>query len=121
MFLVTINRTKQLMYFSYIGQVGVEDLQRSAGDLEAMLAEMPPGFRLLADLSRLESMDIACVPEIGRTMETLERHQVGLIVRLVPDPGKDIGFNIISAFHYKNRPPTALCDTMEQAARLLSL
>jgi hypothetical protein len=54
-------------------------------------------------------------------METLERHQVGLVVRLIPDPAKDIGFNIISAFHYKNRPPTALCDTMEQAVRLLSL
>ena len=121
MFLVTINKAKQLMCLSYIGHVVAEDLQRSAGDLETMLAEMPPGFRLLADFTRLESMDTGCVPEIGKAMELFDRHQMGLIVRVMPDPGKDIGFNIISAFHYKNRPPTALCDTMEQAARLLSL
>ena len=121
MFLVTINRTKQLMYFGYIGHVVAEDLQRTAGDMETMLAEMPPGFRLLADFTRLESMDTACAPEIGKAMESFERHQVGLVVRVMPDPGKDIGFNIISAFHYKNRPQTVTCDTMEQAARLLSL
>ena len=121
MFLVTINKPRRLIYFSYIGHVGVEELQRQSGDLEAQLAELPAGFQLLADLSRLESMDIACVPEIGKAMELLERHHVGLIVRVVPDPGKDIGFNIISAFHYKNRPRTATCETMEQAARLLSL
>jgi len=121
MFLLTVNKPRQLIYFSYIGHVGVEDLQRQSGDLGSLLAELPAGFRLLADLSRLESMDIDCVPEIGKVMELLERHQVGLIVRVVPDPGKDIGFNIIAAFHYKNRPHTATCETMEQAARLLSL
>ena len=73
MFLATINKAKQFLYFSYIGQVGVEDLQRNANDLGAMLVDLTPGFRLLADLSRLESMDIACVPEIGKTMELLEQ------------------------------------------------
>ena len=99
----------------------MKDLQRSAKHLEGMVAELAPEFRVLADLSRLESMDIACVPEIGKTMELLERHRVGLIVRVVPDPSKDIGFNIISAFHYKNQPRTATFETMEEAAVLLSL
>jgi hypothetical protein len=121
MFLVTINKPEQVLYFSYIGHVGLEDLQRNAKPLEEMLADLSPGFRILADLGRLDSMDIACVPEIGKTMELLERHQVGLIVRVVPDPSKDIGFNIISAFHYKNQPHTATCETMEEAAKLLSL
>jgi hypothetical protein len=121
MFLVTINKAKRLMYLGYFGQVVAEDLQRSAADLETMLAEMPPGFRLLADFTRLESMDTGCVPEIGKAMELFDRHQMGLVVRVMPDPGKDIGFNIIAAFHYKNRPPMAICDTLEQAAGLLSL
>jgi hypothetical protein len=121
MFLVTINKPRKLICFSYIGHVTVEDLRHCAGDVQAMLAELPAGFQLLADLSRVETIDMACVPEIGKTMELLERHQVGLIVRLVPDEGKDIGFGIISAFHYKNRPHTVTCETMEQAGRLLSL
>jgi hypothetical protein len=121
MFLATINKPEQILYFCYIGQVGIKDLQRNAKQLEEMLAELAPEFRVLADLSRLEAMDIACVPEIGKTMETLERYRVGLIVRVIPDPSKDIGFNIISAFHYKNRPHTATCRTMEEAAALLAL
>ncbi len=121
MFLATINKPRQLAYFCYMGRVGLEDLQRDTSNLAAVLAELSPGFKLFADFSRLESMDIACVPEIGKAMELLESLQVGLIVRLLPDPTKDIGFNIISAFHYKNRPQTATCETVEEAVRLLSL
>ncbi len=97
------------------------DLQRGAADAERLLADLEPGFRLLADFSRLEFMDLDCVPEIGKMMELLERHQVGLIVRVVPDEDKDIGFNIISAFHYKKRPQAATCETIKQAAKLLTL
>ena len=118
---MTINKPSQLAYFSYIGHVGLEDWQRNYAILAETLADLSPGFRLLTDFSRLESMDIACVPEIGKAMELLETLQVGLIVRLLPDPAKDIGFNIISAFHYKNRPRTATCETIEDVARLLSL
>ncbi|HEY4417253.1 MAG TPA: STAS domain-containing protein [Verrucomicrobiae bacterium] len=121
MFLATTNKTKQLLYLSYIGKVSEGDLQSNAPDLAAMLAELSPGFRVLADLSQMESMDTACVPEIGRTMELLEQRGVGLVVRIIPDPSKDIGMNIISAFHYKNRPQTATCETMAAAAELLSL
>src|SRR5580692_9109755 len=119
MYLVTISKPEQILYLSYIGHVGLEDLERGAKCLEVMLAELSPGFRILADLSRLGSMDIACVPAIGKTMELLERCRVGLIVRVIPDPSKDIGFNIIAAFHYKNQPQTVTIETMEEAARLL--
>jgi hypothetical protein len=46
---------------------------------------------------------------------------VALVVRVVPDPTKDIGFNILSLFHYPHRPPAVTCKTMVEAARLLSL
>jgi hypothetical protein len=121
MFLATINKNKHLVYICYIGKVTMMDLQRGAVDVEKLLTEFEPGFRLLADFSRLDSMDMACVPEIGRMMELLERHQVGLIVRVVPDEDKDIGFNIISAFHYKKRPQSATFKTMKEAAKLLTL
>ena len=121
MFLATTNKAKQLLYLSYIGKVSAEDLRCSYLDLPTLLADLPAGFRVLADLGRLDSMDIDCVPEIGKTMELLEQHQVGLVVRVIPDPSKDIGFNIISAFHYHQRPRTATCDTVEEAAKVLAL
>jgi hypothetical protein len=121
MFLATINKNKHLLFFCYIGKVTMTDLQRGAADVEKLLTDWEPGFRVLADLSRLDSMDLACVPEIGRMMELLERKQVGLIVRVLPDEDKDIGFNIIAAFHYKKRPQAATFKTMKEAAKLLAL
>jgi hypothetical protein len=121
MFLATINKPKQFIYFEYIGHVTAMDFRHGAADLDALLGELAPGFRVLADLSRVESFDIACVAEIGKTMEKLERSQVGLIVRVIPDEGKDIGFNIIAAFHYKTRPQSATFETIQEAGKLLGL
>jgi hypothetical protein len=33
-------------------------------------------------------------------MDLVAAKQVGLIVRVIPDPRKDIGLNILSYFHY---------------------
>src|SRR2546423_6580394 len=120
MFLATINKSKQLLCLSFIGQVRVEELVQGREDLIALLAELSPGFRVLADLERLESMSVGCAPEIGRTMELCEQKGVGLVVRLIPDQTKDIGLGILSNFHYRHLPPIANCKTMTDAAKLLS-
>jgi len=66
MFLATSNKTSQLLHLSYIGQVGPEELERGLEDIKALLAELAPGFRVLVDFGRLESMGIDCVPPVGR-------------------------------------------------------
>jgi len=121
MFLATSNRTRQLLLLSYIQRVRPEELERGREDVKTLLADLPPGFRLLADLSRLESMDLDCMKEIGRTMELFDRGGVGMIVRVIPDPGKDIGFNILTLFHYPHHPQIVTCKTMTEAAGLLAL
>ena len=80
-----------------------------------------PDFRLLVDLGRLESMDLACVPELGRAMEMVDAHGVGLVVRVIPDPGKDIGFNILTIFHYTKRPQIVAHQDILDAGKSLSL
>jgi hypothetical protein len=89
--------------------------------LVALLADLPAEIRVLADLSRLESMDVACMEELGKSMQLCDQRGVELIVRLIPDPAKDIGLNILAAFHYRNQPRVVTCETMEEAAKLLSL
>ena len=121
MFLAALNKPKQLLHLNYIGHVRAEDLVRERDNAAALLAELPAGFRLLADLERLESMDPGCATEIGKFMELCDRKGVGLVVRVIPDPKKDIGLNILSLFHHAHRPRTATCRTMTEAARLLSL
>lgn len=121
MYLATSNKSKRLLYVSFIQHVKPEELQRGLEDLAALLADLPSDFRMLVDLGRLESIDAACMKEIGQSMEMCDRKGVGLIVRVIPDPAKDIGLNILSIFHYRHRPRTATCETMSEAMKLLSL
>ena len=121
MFLAMTNKAKRLLYFGYIQQVRTKDLQRGLEEMPALLADLPPGFHLLVDLARLESMEPACATQIGKVMELCDQHGVGLVVRVIPDPAKDIGFNLLSIFHYPHHPRTATCKTMSEAARLLSI
>jgi hypothetical protein len=121
MFLATVNQPKQLLYLSFIGRVGVKELERGHADIVNLLAALPSGFRLLTDLSRLESMELDCAVEIGKEMELFEQKGVGLVVRVIPDPTKDIGMNILSLFHYHHRPHTVTCRSMVEAAERLTL
>jgi len=121
MFLATINKRKQLLYLSFIGRVSVEELERAHIDIAGLLDELTNGFRLLADFSPLDSMDINGTREIGKTMELCEQKGVGLVVRIIPNPGKDIGLNILSAFHYRHRPRIVTCVSLLEAGEVLGL
>jgi hypothetical protein len=119
MFLVASNKARRLLHLSYIGRVSVEELQEGSDELVALLSELPAGLQILVDLERLEAMDIGCAKIVGKMMEVMEQHGMELIVRVIPDPTKDIGFNIISRFHYRRSPRTATCKTMSEAGKLL--
>ena len=121
MFLATVNQPKQLLYLSYIQQVGVEELKEGRTDIVALLAELRPGFRLVADLCWLENMDVNCATEIGKVMELCEQKGVGLVVRIIPNPEKDIGMSILSLFHYRRHPRIVTCKSVAEAGKLLGL
>lgn len=121
MFLVTSNPAKQLLVMRYCDRVTAKQLKANRNDLKSLLAELKPGFNVLADFSQLESMTADCIPEIGGGMELVDAAEPGLLVRVIPDPSKDIGLNILTAFHYKKRPQIVNCKTLTEAAKLLEL
>ena len=121
MFLATSNKVKQLICLNYIRRVTPEELQRGSEDIRALVADLKPGFRLLADFGRLESMDVACAPEIGRMMEWIDQGGVGLVVRVIPDASKDIGMDILAIFHYRHHPSLVTCKSLVEAFKKLSL
>jgi anti-anti-sigma regulatory factor len=121
MLLITSNKSKQLMQVSFIGHMRVEQFKSSLEDLKAQLKELSPGFHYLVDFSPLESMGLDCLSELGGMMDLIGAAGVGLVVRVIPDPGKDIGMNILTIFHYPHRPKIVTCENMGQAARALAL
>lgn len=84
--------------------------QRSAEIIAAML----PGFIVVADLSAIEEMELNCVPHITRLMDLFQRAGVARVVRLIPDPNKDIGFTLLSHTHYRGRVPFQTVGTVHE-------
>ena len=121
MVLVTSNKQHRLLFLNYVQRVTPAELEGARREMEALLADLPPDFRLLADLSRLESMEPDCTTEIGHTMDLIYQHGVGLIVRVIPDPAKDIGFSILEVFHYPQQPRTITRENLAEALQQLSL
>jgi hypothetical protein len=88
---------------SYGGNVVAEDMRCCLGTVRDLMSQLKPGFFLLTDLSNLESMDPSCAPELGAIMELCSEKGMQTIVQVIPDPKKDIGFDLISVFHH--HPP----------------
>jgi hypothetical protein len=45
-------------------------------------------------------MDPAAAVPLAEIMDALAEKDVAAVVRVIPDPRKDIGLNILSQFHY---------------------
>jgi len=74
----------------------------------------------LADLTELQSMEISCAPFIKQAMDLFNQKGVSMVVRVIPDPTRDIGMQIMSLFHYGGNVRILTCQTRDQATNLLS-
>lgn len=119
MILATSNRSQRLLLVTYIGQVMPEDFDAVLPNLRELVAELPGGFRLLVDFSLLEAMNVGCAPAVGRQMEMFDAAGVALVVRVIPDRGKDIGMNILTHFHYRRRPRVMTCASFAEGLSAL--
>jgi len=120
MFQVEVDKSRNLLRINYAQHVGPEDTKGVEERVPTLLPELRPGFRLLTDLSGLESMDLACVPYIKRMMDRCNQIGVEMVVRVIPDPHKDIGLNILSLFHYRRQVKIVTCETLEEAMNVLA-
>jgi hypothetical protein len=113
MILCKVDESGGVLTMSYSEHVGVEEMRCCLGTVRDLMERLKPGFLLLTDLSNLESMDASCAPEIGAIMDLCSAGGMSSVVRVVPDPKKDIGFDIISHFHLH---PTVRTQTHESLA-----
>jgi len=100
MFVVEADTTKQLLVLSVAGTVSADESRETAARVRETLEEMSPGFVALADFRWLESMSPAAAPFVAQIMDAFVAKKVSAVVRVMPDPHKDIGLNILSSFHY---------------------
>ena len=119
-FSVQTDLSQRLLSVIYSEIVGIEQARCCFEQVQIGLDEMQPGFRFLTDLTELDSMDTSCALYVQQMMSLCEERGVALIVRIIPDPQKDIGFNIMSRFHYTGEVLIVTCANREEAALALT-
>ena len=114
-----IDEPKRLLAIRYRGVVRAEETEKGLEQIRDGLAKLQHGFRLLADLSELESMDVGCAPFIEKAMDLCNEKGASIVVRVIPDPHRDIGLQIMSIFHYRGDVKIITCETLAQAEQIL--
>jgi anti-anti-sigma regulatory factor len=100
MYAVELDQSKRLLVITAVRRVTAEEAKLAAQQIRDLLRDVAPGLHLLADFRWLESMDSAAARHIAEIMDMLAEKKVVSVTRVIPDPRKDIGLNILSQFHY---------------------
>jgi len=116
-----VDPPKNLLIIRYRGVVGAEETEKGLEEIRSGLATLESGFRLLADLTELESMDVKCAPFIEKAMDLCNEKGAAIVVRVIPDPHRDIGLQIMSIFHYGGSVQIINCGTLAEAEQVLGL
>ena len=117
MVICTADKSGKILSLSYGKHVGLQDMHRCVEAVRGVMPRLKPGFVLLSDLSHLEAMDPACAQPVGTLLDLCSARGISTLVRVMPDPSKDIGFNIISHFHL---PPPVKMVAHESLAEAIS-
>jgi hypothetical protein len=111
--------TRNLIEVRYRGRVTADEVSEVHGKVLDLLPKMRKGFTFLADLSGLESMELDCVVGITKIMDACNAAGIGTVVRVIPDPRKDIGLNILSIIHYRRGVRVLTCQNLDEAERAI--
>jgi anti-anti-sigma regulatory factor len=116
---IEVDQPKELLVVRYSGVVEPEETEKGLEQIRSGLARLESGFRLLADLTELQLMDVACAPFIEKAMDVCNAKGASMVVRVIPDPHRDIGMQIMSIFHYGSDVRIVTCETVAQAVEIL--
>jgi hypothetical protein len=120
MYALELDRSKRLLVISAAQRVTAEEANMAAQRIREVLHDVAPGFHVLADFRWLESMDSAAAPHIAEIMDALAEKEVASVTRVMPDPHKDIGLNILSQFHYGPDVTITTFDTLADAVQSIA-
>jgi anti-anti-sigma regulatory factor len=120
MYKVELDQSKRLLVISATRHVTAEEVNAVAQRVRELLHDVAPGLRVLVDFRWLESMDSAAAPHLAKIMETLTEKRVASVARVMTDPRKDIGLNILSQFHYGPEIQITTFETLADAVQTLA-
>jgi anti-anti-sigma regulatory factor len=120
MYALELDQSKRLLVISAAQRVTAEEANMAAQRIHEVLQDVAPGFHVLADFRGLQSMDSAAAPHIAKMMDALAEKEVASVTRVIPDPRKDIGLNILSQFHYGPDVTLTTFETLADAVQSIA-
>jgi anti-anti-sigma regulatory factor len=120
MYAVELDQSKRLLVISAAQRVTADEANLAAQRIREVLQDVAPGFHVLADFRGLQSMDSAAARHIAEIMDALAEKEVASVTRVMPDPHKDIGLNILSQFHYGPDVTITTFDTLADAVQSIA-
>jgi anti-anti-sigma regulatory factor len=120
MYAVELDQSKRLLVISAVQRVTAAEAKLAAQRVRELLQDVVPGFRVLADFRWLDSMDSASARYIAEIMDALAKKGLASVTRVIPDPHKDIGLNILSQFHYGPKIKIATFETLADAMQSIA-
>ncbi len=115
MYSVELDRSKRLLVINALQRVTGEQAKQAVQRVRELLHDVAPGFRVLADFRWLDSMDSGAARHVAEIMDAFAEKGVASVTRVMPDPHKDIGLNILSQFHYGPEIKIATFETLADA------
>jgi hypothetical protein len=115
-----VDQSRNRLNIRYHGSVLPKDTEDGLEQIRSGLTQLQSGFRLLADLTDLEQMDVGCAPFIEKAMDLCNAKGAAMVVRVIPDPQRDIGMQIMSIFHYGGDTQIITCPSTAEAEQILS-
>ena len=120
MFHAEVDSSQRVLTMSFGDHVDAKEMKSCLEKVRALLADIQPGFRLLTDLTSLESMDLDCSADIGEMMSLCDAKGISAVVTVVPHPKKDIGFTVLEPFHYGKHVDVMTYETLADAIQSLA-
>ena len=120
MFRVKLDQSRNALTISYGGRVTPDETRLCAVEVRLALTNLESGFRLIVDLTELQTMEVACSPLIANIMEICNAAGVADVIRIIPDPTRDIGLQILSFFHYGTEVYIRTCASTAEAFEMLA-
>lgn len=114
-----IDRPQNRFVIRFRGLVLPRETEEGLDQIRSGLGELEKPFRLLVDLTDLDSMDVKCAPFVEKAMDICNATGVSMVVRVIPDPHRDIGLSIMSIFHYRGDVQIITCPTLAEAEQIL--
>jgi hypothetical protein len=121
MYAVELDQSKRLLVIGAAEHVTAEEAKLAAERVRDLLRDIPRGFRVLVDFRWLHSMDSAAARHIAGIMDALAEKEVISVTRVMPDPHKDIGLNILSQFHYGPQVQITTFETLADAVQNIAM